>query len=681
MTTRPSRPRPFSRCLPDPFRRTALAAVTVLLIARGALAQGTRADVSGMSIEELMKVDVTTVSRRAERLQETAAAVTVLTSEDIRRSGATSIPDVLRLVPGVHVARIDSNKWSVSVRGFTGRYSNKLLVLIDGRSVYTPLFSGVIWDAVSVPLATIERIEVIRGPGATMWGANAVNGVINIITRSASASAGVQATAATGTEDRALFSLTAGRQVTAASAVRGDVALATTDASQPAPLSPDSSDRWLNLRVGMRADSRISARDEFSVQAAYTASRIDDAWLFPTLVVPYGAVTTGVARHAVAFTSAEWRGTAAPGETTVRGSVEHSNVQEGFAGEHRFTLALEAQRTQRMGRRHTLVAGLSERYSRDDLTQSTWAQFSPPQRTLQWRSIFGQDDVTFAGGRVRATAGLKMEHNDYTGWEVQPNVRGLWSITNTQAMWAAVSRAVRLPSRGEADSTLWLLTGVTPTSPVPVRVRLEALGRLDAETMHAYEAGYRHQFGSAASIDLSAFDQTYGSLRSVSAPEVGAFELTPAPHVDATVPLSFTASGRRRGIEAAAEWRPHARVRLVGTASWLDGYNNGSPATIVGVPVTDDPPRRLGVGRVSLNLPAHVELDGAVRYVSQLATTGVPGYVTADVRLGFRIGSVNLSFAGRNLTSASRREFVPEFFGLSRAAAERSLTIRASVSR
>ena len=646
-----------------------------------AFAQTSGPDVAQMSIEDLMKVDVTTVSRRAQRLQDAAAAVSVLTSEDIRRSGATSIPEALRLVPGVHVARIDANKWSVSVRGFTGRYANKLLVLVDGRSVYTPLWSGVVWDLVNIPLNTIERIEVIRGPGATLWGANAVNGVINIITRSAGAYQGIHLTAATGSADRGMFSLSGGRPLSAATALRVDASGSVIDGSTlPFTVPVSADDNWRNWRLGARVDSKRANGSEVSVQTAYAHSHINDAWLFPTLTPPFAQVTAGEIEHTSAFGSGEWRRPDASGETILRGSLEYSNISEVFARDERKTVNIEAQRTQRIGQRHTLVLGATERYSADQLVGSTWTVFATDARTLVWHSVFAQDDIAFAGNRFRLTGGLKMEHNDYTGWEPQPNVRGIFAVNERQSFWGAVSRAVRLPSRGEADGQLWLMTLLRPDVPLPIAIRLQGLGtKAESEKMTGYEGGYRLQFGNVASLDVSIFDQRYSGLRVVSGPSTFVFDPVPVPHLVAPIPLAFDLSQYRRGFEVAAEWRPQARLRLNGGATWLNGYTSVPPTTD-GLPSTDEP-KSYGFARAAVNLPARVELDGALRYASAMPATGIPGYVTADARVGFRLSSINLAVVGRNLLASEHKEFIGEFFSLGRCAAERSILVQATFSR
>lgn len=675
--------------------RLLVAGTFLCLAATSTLAQD-NADIEQMSIEDLMKVDVTSVSRRAQHLQDAAAAVSVLTSEDIRRSGATSIPEVLRLVPGVHVARIDSNKWSVSVRGFTGRYANKLLVLIDGRSVYTPLFSGVIWDVVAVPLDTIERIEVIRGPGATLWGANAVNGVINIITRAATASGGVRAMMATGSEERGLFSLSAGRQLTPRIALRADASASVLDGSSSLASGAES-DEWKNLRFGMRVDSRLSDSDTLTTQGAYSGTRIDDEYLFPSLVPPLFDLVQRRTEHTNGVASVEWTRQRGEAQTSVRGAFEYSDLREGFAGEERRTFDLEAQHSRPIGRRHLAIVGGSYRQSADTLTGSTWATFSPADRTLRWQSLFAQDDIALAADRLRVTAGVKLEHNDYTGWETQPNLRAILTVTDKQSAWAAVSRAVRLPSRGEADGRLWLLSAPLPGLPVPAAVILEGVGSSDAERMTAIEAGYRYQVGNSASFDVSAFEQRYSRLRNLSAPTlsllpdadhhgigltaagVNLFELY--PHVDAHVPLAFDADGQRRGLEVSLDWRPHTRARVTGGLSLLDGADDGSSSNVSSVPSTDDPPQRIGFARLALNLPAHLEFDAALRYVSRLRIIGVPAYTTADARLGFRVGNVKLAALGRNLLDKAHQEFVAEFFSVPRAAAERSVLLQAMFGR
>ena len=332
--------------------RVLIAGITLLLGGGSAAGQ----DLSSLSLEELMNVEVTSVSRRREQLAESAAAVFVLTSEDIRRSGALTIPDLLRLVPGLHVAQLDSNKWAVSARGFGSRFSNKLLVMVDGRSVYSPLFSGVFWDLVNVPLDSIERIEVVRGPGATMWGANAVNGVINIITRSAFGSTGLQASIGSGTEERMIGSLQAGRLIGQRSAIRVNLSGHDRDGSAGFG-SANEIDVWRNGRGGARIDVRPTDRHDVSFQGGWASSRATDEWQTPTYAAPYVVTRTGRIERDSAFASALWTARSGRGITTsyLQGGLER--VHDYTLGQDRRDLSLGVQHAQSWGPLADLVFG------------------------------------------------------------------------------------------------------------------------------------------------------------------------------------------------------------------------------------------------------------------------------------------------------------------------------------
>ncbi len=635
-------------------------------------------DIGQLSLEDLMNLEVTSVSRRSERLSDASAAVHVLTSEDIRRSGATSIPEALRLAPGVQVARIDSSKWSVSVRGFSGRYSNKLLVLVDGRSVYAPLFSGVLWDTVNVPVDSIERIEVIRGPGATVWGANAVNGVINIITRSATAALGQRVTVMTGTDDRAQVHVSHGAAVGVGVALKADASFSTNVGFTRQPFSTLTTDAVQAGRFGLRADASLSDRDQVSVQASFVLSNITDGWAMPSLGPALTVLSTASSRHWIGAVNGEWVRKHAAGATSVRLVVEHNAFREVLAGERRRTIDAEVQRTERVGSRHEMVYGAAIRSTSDRVATTPWFSAGPPQRSISRESAFLQDEVKVLGGRAGITVGAKVEHNSYTGLELQPNLRVMAALSPTQSVWAAVSRAVRLPSRAEVDGQLWLGTTQDPDTSLPVQLTVTgSRANARAEQLVAREVGYRYRIGSTASIDVTAFLNRYDGLRTIGLGQPS-FVALPTPRV--SLVGTFENSGRRslHGSEVALDWRPATRLRVTGAYSWLGGQGPdlGGP-----LPVEDDASAHQSYLRAALNLPARIELDGAIRRVSALRASAVAGYTEADARLGFRLPGLTLSVVGRNLLAPGHVEYAPEAWGLGRALVPRAVTVLARVSR
>jgi iron complex outermembrane receptor protein len=415
------------------------------------------------------------------------------------------------------------------------------------------------------------------------------------------------------------------------------------------------------------------------VQSGFALNEIEDMWLTPSLAPPFGSAVAHDSRHVGGFVSGRWSRRNDGGETALRLVAERSLFRELLVEEHRTTFDFDIQRTQHLGEAHEFVGGLSYRRSADDILGTSWFSATPGIRVLQWQSGFAQDEVRIRE-RLRVTVGAKVEHNDYTGWEFQPNVRGVFALSPSQSVWAAASRAVRLPSRAEADGAIWVATFAAPGVPLPQAVRFKGAGSLaDSEVLGAREVGYRYRVGEQVSVDVAGFHNRYDGLIQLAVLDAPTLEMAPAPHV--TVPMQFSNSGRatRSGVEVASEWRPILRVRLNGAYSWLGG-GDARPLQ-PGFPVTDDAPERQSYIRAAISLPARVELDAAVRYVSALRATSVPSYITGDARIGFRLWRMNASVVGRNLMSRRHVEYVPELFALGRSAVERSVTFQVRVAR
>ena len=652
------------------------ALFTIMLVVSGtpASAQASGDDLERLSLEDLLNIEITSVSRRTERMSDAAAAVYVLTNNDIRRSGARTIPDVLRLVPGVHVGQIDSNTWSVSVRGFGGRFSNKLLVLVDGRSVYTPLFSGVFWNLVYVPLDDVERIEIVRGPGATLWGANAVNGVVNIITRSAAASKGGLVTVGTGTEAHGLGSFRYGGAVGAHANLRVDVG-GMEQAGAAVVLPSGTGNDWRVGRAGFRLDYQPEDHDQFSVQVGVVGSRAHELWTVPSLTPPYQGHAVDRSRYTSGFLLGQWTRRSAKSETTLQMSDEHGVMHELVIDENRHTVNVDLQQTRRMGTRHEVVYGGTYRYSADETVGTPTAQLLPNARSLQLWSTFVQDDITILAGRLRLTPGAKFEHNDYTGWEVQPSLRAFVGVSRRQSLWGAVSRAVRLPTRAESDGRFE--AAVLPPSPAAPLPQLLILsqngGSIDSETLVASEAGYRVRPVSTLSIDAAVFTNRYDALL-LGQPGTPGVAFAPVPHV--VVPVTF-ANGRRDttlGGELLVEWRPAPRVRLTSGYSHFRKLANDAPDGVSGLVSGDYPSDQLHF-RASANLPRQVELDLITRYVSAMPSSTVLSYFTADARLGARIGRLDVSVVGQNLLAPSHNEYMPDVLLIVPSSVRRSINV------
>ena len=657
-----------------PVALVACCAAAVLAAPATGLAQTPAPDAALVSLEDLMQTEITSVSRRPQPLSAAAASVYVLTSEDIRRSGASTIPDLLRLVPGLHVGQLDSNKWSVAVRGSGGRFANKLLVLVDGRSAYTPLYSGVWWHLVNVPLDEIERIEVVRGPGATIWGANAVNGVINIISRSSAASKGGRMTVAAGTEDRGFGSLRYSGSLGANATYRVDTGGLFRDGS-PGTFPSDELDTWRNGRAGGRVDWQPREGDELTIEGSLIGSLSREVWMTIMLAPPYRRLSDRVADYSLGFAMGRWTRKTTRGATTVQALDEHTSMSEAVFSERRHTVDVDLQNVRRMGA-HELVWGGTYRWSADRTEGSFALRVTPDHRVLPLWSGFGQDELSLHDGAIRVTAGTKVEHNGYTGWEVQPNLRVLVAPSGRYSLWGGVSRAVRLPSRMESDGLI-LAQLVPPTAQLPllqvVTLRHDA-NPTASEVLLAYEGGYRTQPWSTLSLDVSVFRNNYHDLitNHFGAPAIVA---GPSPYLD--VPVLFGNGGRRStaGGEIVADWRPAGSLRLNAGYSRLAILKSGRSAADVLAPTGDYPDHQLHLlGAVTL--PRQVELNAAARHVSALASSGVPSYFTADVRVGFRVGRVDLAVVGRNLLAASHVEFLPDVLATANTSVERAVGLR-----
>ena len=640
-----------------------------------AAAQTARPALEQLSLEDLMNVEVTSVSRRAERLSDTAASVYVLTNDDLRRSGASTIPDALRMVPGLHVGQIDANGWSVSVRGFGGRFANKLLVLVDGQSVYSPLFSGVFWDLVNVPMEDIERIEVIRGPGATLWGANAVNGVINIITRSASSSQGGAVTAETGTASPAGGSLRYGGHLNANVAYRVDVNGFSRGGTRIMSHG-DATESWEGGRVGARLDAQVGPRSRLTVMGGSVRTRADELWTVPQLQTPYQRQAADLSRHVSSTVMGRWGHTTDRGETTLQALVNQSFIHEFVLDERRRTIDIDAQQTRQVGGAHRLIWGGSYRNSTDRTEGTPLIRLAPDDRTLQFLGGFAQDEVAMHDGAVRLTLGTKLEHNDFTGWEVQPSARARVALPKHQSVWTSASRAVRLPSRAEADGIIE--PAVLPPSaqaPLPQLLSLRHGERVDAEVLLAYEVGYRAQPREALSIDASLFLNDYHHLLTnlIGAPRVA---FAPAPHL--VVPVVFDSRGTARGTggEVTADWRVTPQLRVQGGYSRFDRRENRlAPIGPALAPLGDYPGHQVHA-RGAFSLPRQVEVETMARFVSAREQAGVPSYVTVDARVGMRLGSATVSLIGRNLAQPDHGEYLPDVLFTARTAVRRSVGLR-----
>jgi iron complex outermembrane receptor protein len=602
-----------------------------------------------LSVDQLTDVEVTSVSGVEERLGGAAAAVTVLTNEDIRRSGATTVPEALRLVPGIHVARQTSNTWAVSARGFSTVNSEKLLVLSDTRSIYTPLFSGVFWDVQDHLLQDIERIEVIRGPGATLWGSNAVNGVINITTKSARDTQGWYAESAAGTEERVTAAARYGGRIGDRTYYRIFGSYADRDAS----FIPDgaTADDWRLGHLGARTDWDSVDGHALTIQG--DVYRGDVGQVAPSISItgrpgPTGDLAIDVSGGNVLGRYRRRKSTSS--EIEVRAYYDRTHRDDPSFVDDLHTFDGQFQHRMALGLGHELTWGLNDRFMVNRNRGRGIFSLEPPSSRDNLVSGFAQDQLTIRN-RLQLTVGTKLERNDFSGFEVQPSGRAAWTVSPPHTVWAAVSRAVRVPTRLERDVTI----DVTDPEGNPV-VRLVGNDAFESETLWAYEIGHRWHRPSSVLIDVAAFHNRYDGLASL---ELEPPFLDPA-HGRTVIPLRNRnlTDGHAQGVEILSTVSPRREWRITTSYAYVDvsldphGQDLNRGELLEGA----TPRHQFGV-RSFLDLPAGVQLDGQLRSLSavrRLPATesgqGIRGYTELDLRLAWRgWQQMEISAVGQNL--------------------------------
>lgn len=590
--------------------------------AREAPARPGARSLAEFSLEELRNVVVHSVSRRRQSLLETPSSIYVITGEEIRRMGVTTLPEALRLAPTLQVAALDARQYAISARGFNSNIANKLLVMIDGRTVYSPLFSGVFWDAQEFVASDIERIEVVTGPAGATWGTNAVNGVINVVTKPASETQGVSLSTLVGNEDRSAVARYGWRLGAGASARvhvkafdRGPTLLRS---------GGHADDAARGTSAGFRADW-LHGDDVWRLSGGLYESETDARPV-------YGAVELSGA-HLLA----NWERRL--GESTgldVRGYVDHTERADRFLLQEQATLFDVEAKLRHRADAHRWLFGLGYRYGRDRAEPGQLFAFLPAERRHSWYSAFVQDEISLSPA-LALTLGLRYERNPYTGWEALPSVRLGYTFADHALVWAALSRAVRSPARLDREI-------FTPPRP-PFIVAGGPTFR--SELANVAELGYRAQFGANASWSLTGFVQDYDRLRS-------------AQIVDGAVQIQNRIEGEVRGVEAWANWQPLPTWRLNAGLLLLDKHlrlSAGSNDPIGPSNLGNDPRWQWSL-RSAHTLADRLDLLVAVRRVGSLERPHVAAYTAADLQLNWSVQpGLQLSLGVRNAFDARHVEF------------------------
>jgi iron complex outermembrane receptor protein len=618
-------------------------------------AQAPAGGLKGLSLEQLGEIEVVTASKQPVQVNKTPAAIYVITQEDIRRSGATSLPEALRLAPGVEVARIDSVKWSIGIRGFGSRLSRAVLVLLDGRTVYSPLFHGVYWEVQDTMMEDIERIEVIRGPGGTIWGANAVNGVINIITKKAKDTHGVLASGGGGNLNQVSGEARYGGK-------EGDVDYRVY--GKGSSVGPEyhadgnNFDDWRREQGGFRADWTPDSRDTATLQGDIYDSRMGESNRITSLTPPFSFISNQVADLSGGNVIASWDRTLGDGSGFhLETYYDRFNREQSTQAEFRDTFDLDFVRYFKL-KKTQFTWGVGARISIGRVPEvvPTYT-FNPFRRTDQLYSAFVQDEIPIMGDRLTLTVGTKILHSAFAGFDFEPSARLLYAPSATTSFWAAATRAVRTPSDIEED-----LTNITLRSSAPLAFNITTGDtQFKSEVLIGYEAGYRHLFSKQVSVDVAVFRNYYSHLSSLEAEVPYLDDSGPYPHTVYPFVNGNGVSGNTSGFEVIGNWKPAAWWRIQPSYAFLDmdlATIAGSTDTTTVNSLEGSSPRHEVMVQSYVDLPHKFEFSQTYRYVSNLPAQLVGAYQTVDARVAWHPNRhLEFSLTGQNLLQPHHPEF------------------------
>lgn len=614
-----------------------------------------------LTIEDLLQTEITSVSKKSESLFTAAAAVTVITDEDIERTGARSIPDALRLVPGLDVSSIDGSRYAIGSRGFNEYFETKLLVLVDGRSMYTPLYSGVYWNSLDTVMEDIARIEVIRGPGATVWGANAVNGVINIITKNSSETQGGMVSGVVGNYDQPDVSARYGGRIAEQTTYRL-YAKGYNRNNFDRGTGGDAYDSSSSLRTGFRLDKQQAQRDTFSLQGEVFDGEADvETVLTGYLTSPFTRLSEDTETYSGGHLLGSWEHAFSDqSNMTLQMYYDRTDRFSVVAAEVRDTFDIDFKNQLNLWNNHEIVWGAGYRWTQDDIEGSTTTSFTPAREADELWSTFIQDDINLADNLFWVTVGTKLEHNDYTGVEVQPSIRFRLQPNPQQLIWAAVSRAVRTPSRAENDVAINLRAGADEEGNVTVQ-RLQGSDDFDSETLVAYELGYRWQVKQSLSFDLTTYYNDYDQIRTIDPAENVFYEFGETPAFVVPAVFGNEAEGESYGFEVQSTWQPIDSLKFIGSYSFLDlslDYTSGAGRAGQSLGSEDYAPAHQFQLRNYWDIYSGLSLNSEFYYVSDLGDDTIDSYIRIDMQVSWQASDdVRLTVGGENLLGSSHQEF------------------------
>ncbi|MCB0309925.1 MAG: TonB-dependent receptor [Bdellovibrionales bacterium] len=629
-------------------------------------------DLTEVGLNQLLNMDlvVTLPGRKEQQAGEAASAIYVISQQDIRDAGITNVAEAFRLVPGMNVARVGANRWAISVRGFNQVFANKLLVLIDGVSIFSPLTNGVIWESNELLLEDIERIEVIRGPGAALWGSNAVNGVINIITKHTKDTLGWLTTLGGGTHEKGFGSLRYGGQISEGTAYRLYTSGHERD-EQELESGGGAGDQWESYGVGGRIDSNLTDADKIviSVDHQYQSDRV--LFTAPTLEPPF--VDSESFKDKAVFHATRvmglWRHSTSNGsDVQLRSSYTRKARDAKLVSFDYDIYTLDAQHDLELTEASELVYGAALRYFENESVGSYAHEVDPQNRSTTLASGFLQIETELVPGRLRLIYGTKLEHHDLTGFELMPNARMLYNPTRDVTLWSAISRATSEPAIFFEDTKIPLVTVPIPESPLPGLVTSYGSRALEPETLIAYETGLRSKLGPEASVDLAFFYNDYDNVFSLEPLAPSPASVLSGDQMAIELPYIFAndLAACSWGSELSLEWQPVERWRGVFSYSYLNlearmenSMDLANAALIEGA----SPAHQFGA-RSHLKVSGSTSFDTFLRYVDNLSSGNVDAYFELDLQLAYQLfEGATISVVGQNLLHDSHKEFETNLFG------------------
>jgi len=639
-----------------------LAALLLMSFTIEALAQ-TKRDLSDASLEDLLDIRVSSVTRTERTLSQTASSVFVITAEDIRRSGATNIAEILRIVPGLDVARINANTWAISARGFNGRFANELLVMVDGRPIYTATFGGVFWDVLDLPLEDIDRIEVIRGPGASAWGANAVNGVISILTRKSSETQGGIVSALAGTSEQSVGTVQYGSRIGKNLTYRVH-AKYRNQFRLPGLDSATGADDWHLLTSGFRMDRDFAARDKLTLEGdLYGGNEGGPAPVLQSVTAAAPVDMNLRVPLSGGFLQATWNHRHSD-RSDLQAQLSFTRYKRlDILAEDRNTVNLGFQHHLAWGGRQDLVWGATYRFSESATHGNLQFSLDPPDSQTNLASLFFQDEVSLEPDRLSVTFGTKLEHDTYGGWNLMPSVRAAWNPTPDRTLWAAVSHAVRTPSEVDVASRS-NFAGFSLPDGSPALSALLGNPHFDAEALTAYELGYRADLLPHWSVDLATYYNHYTSQQSTE-PAPAFFEPSPQPpHLVIPITYRNLGYGESHGVEISSNWKIADRWTLSPGYAFERIHMHGKPGSHdTATPRENEgsSPVHAAQLRSSLRVRKGLTWDAAAYFVDRLSSPAVSSYTRLDSQLAWQCKeNFSLALVGQNLLRDRHLEFLDQ---------------------